>query len=82
MLARNVLLGGMAALGARALLVVPEMEVESVDDALMSIQPIPFEDITYGVLLPCTNCPFREVDAEGVVSWSDDKPSSLVSLTP
>lgn len=78
MLSRTVLLG-LAAIGAQALLVVPEMEpqVDSIDET-MSIQPV-FEDVTYGVLLPCTDCPFREVNEEGVVSWTDRKPSSLVS---
>ncbi|KAJ6155690.1 hypothetical protein N7470_006256 [Penicillium chermesinum] len=83
MLTRSILLGGMAAMSAHALLVIPEMnpefvEAPPIDDAPMSIQPVPSEDVTFGVVLPCTDCPFREVDAEGVVSWTDGKPSSLL----
>ncbi|KAJ5688996.1 hypothetical protein N7462_003388 [Penicillium macrosclerotiorum] len=81
MFVRSILLGGAAALGASAILVVPEMEpqVEAVEDGFMNVHPMLLEDIRHAVIdLPCAECPFREVDEEGTVSWTDDKPSSLM----
>jgi hypothetical protein len=81
MYVRSILLGGAAALGASAMLVVPEMEpqVEAVEDGFMNIQPMLLQDIRHAVVdLPCTECPIRQVDEEGAVSWVDGKPSSLV----
>ncbi|KAJ5775466.1 uncharacterized protein N7511_000477 [Penicillium nucicola] len=75
MFVRSVLLGAVA-LGASAVLVVPEME--SVDDGFVNIHPMLLEDVHHvAVDLPCTECPFRETK-EGSVSWTDDKPSHLM----
>jgi hypothetical protein len=77
MLARSILLGGAAAMGASAMLVVPEME--AVEDGFLNISPKLIEDTRQlSVELPCTECPFRQVDEEGAVSWVDGKSSSLV----
>lgn len=81
MLVRSILLGGAAALGASAMLVVPEMEpkMESVEDGFMNIHPLLLEDTRRAIIdLPCTECPFHDVDDDGVVSWTDGKPSTLV----
>jgi hypothetical protein len=77
MLARSILLGGAAAMGASAMLVVPEME--AVEDGFLNISPKLIEDTRQlSVELPCTECPFRQVDEEGAVSWVDGKSSSLM----
>lgn len=81
MFVRSLLLGGTAALGASAMLVIPEMEpkIDSIEDGLMNIHPMLFEDIRNAVVdVPCTECPFREVEKDGSVSWTDNKPSTLV----
>lgn len=81
MFVRSILLGGAAILGASAMLVVPEMEpqVEAVEDGFMNIHPMLLEDTRHAIVdLPCTECPVRQVDEEGSVSWADGKPSSLV----
>ncbi|KAJ5777031.1 hypothetical protein N7520_000277 [Penicillium odoratum] len=84
MFVRSILLGGAAALGASAMLVVPEMEaqmdnkqVESIEDDFVDIMQPVYEGVTFAVMLKCDDCPFREVNEEGVVSWTDDKPNSL-----
>ncbi|KAJ5794626.1 hypothetical protein N7457_001225 [Penicillium paradoxum] len=80
MFIRSVLLGGAAALGASAMLVVPEMEpkVDNIEDGYMNIQPVILEDVHHAVVdLPCTECPLRETSKEGVVSWTEGKASSL-----
>ncbi|KAJ5191793.1 uncharacterized protein N7498_010778 [Penicillium cinerascens] len=81
MYVRSILLGGAAALGASAMLVIPEMEpqVEAVEDGFMNIHPLLLEDTRHAIVdLPCTECPVRQVDEEGAVSWADGKPSSLM----
>ncbi|CAI7676393.1 hypothetical protein N7533_006062 [Penicillium manginii] len=81
MFVRSLLLGGTAALGASAMLVIPEMEpkMEAVEDGFMNVHPMLFEDIRNAVVdVPCTECPFRETDKNGVVSWTDNKPSTLM----
>ncbi|KAJ5573559.1 uncharacterized protein N7459_007986 [Penicillium hispanicum] len=81
MFLRSILLGGTAALGASAVLVVPEMEpqVEETEDGLMSIRPFMLEDTTRAAVgVPCTECPFRTVHQEGAVTWNTDKPSTLM----
>lgn len=82
MLIRNLLLGGAAALGASAMLVVPEMEpqMEAVEDGFINIHPVLLEDTRHSfVELPCNDCPFRQIDEEGAYTWADGKPSTLVS---
>lgn len=81
MFVRSILLGGAAALGASAMLVVPEMEpqVEAVEGGFLNVHPMLLEDIRHAVVdIPCKECPFREVDREGAVSWTEGKSSSLV----
>jgi hypothetical protein len=85
MFVRSILLGGAAALGASAMLVVPEMEaqmdnkqMESIEDDFVNIMQPAYADVSFAVMLKCDECPFREVNEEGVVSWTEDKPSSLV----
>lgn len=83
MFLRSMLLGGAAALGASAVLVVPEMEpqVDAVKDGFMNVHPMLLADAQQAVVdLPCTGCPFREVDEKGTVSWTDGIPSTLVCL--
>ncbi|KAJ5702520.1 hypothetical protein N7488_010068 [Penicillium malachiteum] len=87
MFVRSVLLGGAAALGASAMLVVPEADipvdkVETIDDGIVNIlEPIALEPVSpefsYLVMMDCKECPIREVNEEGVVSWTDGKPSIL-----
>lgn len=82
MLVRNLLLGGAAALGASAMLVIPEMEpkMEAVEDGFVNINPMLIEDTHHSVVdLPCNDCPFRQFDKEGAYTWTEGKPSSLVS---
>lgn len=84
MFVRSLLLGGTAALGASAMLVVPEMEtkLEAIEDGFMNVHPMLFEDIRNAVVdVPCTECPFREIEKDGSVSWTDNKPSTLVRLS-
>jgi len=81
MFVRSILLGGVAVLGTSAMLVVPEIEpqMEAVEDGFMNIHPMLLEDIRHAIVdLPCTECPVRQVDEEGAVSWADGKSSSLV----
>ncbi|KAJ5992293.1 hypothetical protein N7451_008017 [Penicillium sp. IBT 35674x] len=85
MFVRSILLGGAVALGASAMLVVPEMEaqmdnkqLESIEDDFVNIMQPVYDDVTFAVMLKCDECPFREVNEEGVVSWTEDKPSSLL----
>lgn len=89
MFVRSILLGAVA-VGASAMLVLPDPEsLESpesisvepigVDDGFPEIANLFEENLHFTVELPCTQCPFREVNEEGAVSWKDNKPSSLVS---
>ncbi|KAJ5089212.1 hypothetical protein N7532_007896 [Penicillium argentinense] len=78
---RSILLSGAAALSASAMLVVPEMEpkLEAVEDGFMNVHPMLFEDIRRATVdVPCTECPFRENEKHGAVSWTDNKPSTLM----
>ncbi|PLB53621.1 hypothetical protein P170DRAFT_431445 [Aspergillus steynii IBT 23096] len=79
MIVRPFLVGSAIALGANALLVVPEAEADAVaplDD--LSLRPL--ESLAASqqeVVLGCTECPFREVDDSGKVSWTDGFETSL-----
>lgn len=78
---RSILLAGAVALRASAFLVVPEMEpqLEQVEDGFMKVHPALLQDAQHSLLdVPCAECPFRQVDANGAVSWSDGQASSLV----
>ncbi|CAP98789.1 hypothetical protein E8E15_008875 [Penicillium rubens] len=80
MFVRSVLLGGAAALGASAMLVVPEMEpkVDMIEDGFVNVHPMLLEDVHHAIVdLPCSECPLRETNDEGVVTWAEGKPSSL-----
>jgi hypothetical protein len=80
MFVRSVLLGGVAAIGASAMLVVPEMEpkVDMIEDGFVNVHPLLMPDVHHAVVdLPCSECPLRETNDEGVVSWTEGKPSSL-----
>lgn len=82
MFARSILLGGAVAVGASAMLVIPETipqvdQVEGIEDDFVNILQPAYPDVSYAVMLNCDTCPFREVNEEGVVSWSDNKPSTL-----
>ncbi|KGO77987.1 hypothetical protein PITC_025150 [Penicillium italicum] len=80
MFVRSVLLGGAAALGASAMLVVPEMEpkVDIIEDGFVNVHPVLLENVHHAIVdLPCSECPLRETNDEGVVSWTTGKPSSL-----
>ncbi|KAJ5919746.1 hypothetical protein N7454_009581 [Penicillium verhagenii] len=84
MFVRSILLGGAAAVGASAMLVVPEMEaqmdnkqLESIEDDFVQIMQPVYANVDFNMMLNCDECPFREVNEEGVVSWTDDKPSAL-----
>ena len=55
---------------------------EAIEDGFMNVHPMLFEDIRNAVVdVPCTECPFREVAKDGSVSWTDNKPSTLVRLS-
>lgn len=80
MFVRSVLLGGAAALSASAMLVVPEMEpkVDIIEDGFVNVHPMLLEDVHHAIVdLPCSECPLRETNDEGIVSWTEGKPSSL-----
>ncbi|KAH8433267.1 uncharacterized protein LDX57_010902 [Aspergillus melleus] len=79
MIVRPFLVGSAIALGANALLVVPETEVDAVA-SLDELTLRPLESLTASqqeVILGCTECPFREVDESGKVSWTDGFETSL-----
>ncbi|KXG50048.1 uncharacterized protein PGRI_060150 [Penicillium griseofulvum] len=79
MFVRSVLLGGAAAIGASAMLVVPEMEpkVDMIEDEFVNVHHLLMPDVHHAVVdLPCSECPLRETN-DGVVSWTEGKPSSL-----
>lgn len=82
MFVRSLLLTGAAALGAGAMLVVPEFEpkMEAAEDGFINVHPMLLEDTRHAVVdLPCRECPFRQIDEDGSIKWTDGKPSSLVS---
>lgn len=81
MFVRSLLMGGVAALGASAMLVVPGMEpkMEAVEDGFINVHPMLLQDIHHAVVdLPCNECPFRQIDEDGAVGWVNGEPSSLV----
>ncbi|KAJ5576225.1 hypothetical protein N7535_003151 [Penicillium sp. DV-2018c] len=80
MFMRSALLGGVAALGASAMLVIPEMEpnVDRIEDGFGNVHPVIMENARHAVVeLPCTECPFRANNEGGVASWTEGKPSLL-----
>lgn len=82
MIVRPFLVGSAIALGANALLVVPEAEgnaVTPLDE--LSLRPLEASTTSQQeVILGCTECPFREVDESGKVSWTDGFKTSLVGV--
>ncbi|KAJ5495090.1 hypothetical protein N7539_000206 [Penicillium diatomitis] len=83
MLARSLmLLGGAAVLPASSMLIPPEMEhqMEPVQDGFMNVHPVILADAHHAMVsVPCQDCPFREVDHEGVATWVEGKSPSLPS---
>ncbi|KAF7716449.1 Uncharacterized protein PECH_003855 [Penicillium ucsense] len=82
MLARSLmLLGGAAVLPASSMLIPPEMEhqMEPVQDGFMNVHPVILADAHHAMVsVPCQDCPFREVDHEGVATWVEGKSPSLM----
>lgn len=79
---RSFLLGGAVALGAKAFLVVPKMEGDIIAPQGDFTGFHPLEAFTaqqQHVELICNECPFREVNENGDVSWTDGFLTSLVS---
>ncbi|PYH41766.1 uncharacterized protein BP01DRAFT_418502 [Aspergillus saccharolyticus JOP 1030-1] len=77
---RSCLVGGTLALGARALLVIPEVEGESLapEADFPPFHPLEaYAPQQSQVELACTECPFREVSEDGKVSWTDGHKTSL-----
>ncbi|EAW12645.1 uncharacterized protein ACLA_010710 [Aspergillus clavatus NRRL 1] len=77
---RSLLLGSAIALGANALLVVPESEGVTVtpQGELISILPLEASAAQQQLVeLTCKECPFREVREDGEVSWTDGFETSL-----
>ncbi|KAL4890314.1 hypothetical protein BDV59DRAFT_184765 [Aspergillus ambiguus] len=79
---RSFLMGSVVALGAKALLVVPEIEAEAIanpgEDAFSNLHPLDAHiSQQQHVDLLCTECPFREVGRHGKVHWTDGFQTSL-----
>lgn len=63
------------------MLVVPDMEpqMEAVENGFVKIHPLLLADAHNAMVnLPCQECPFREVDHEGVATWARGKSPSLM----
>ncbi|KAJ5192042.1 uncharacterized protein N7498_011027 [Penicillium cinerascens] len=72
MVVLSILLGGTAALGADAMLVFPDTEtqVRAFGDGIVDVHPIALENMRRAVVeLPCSECPFRDVNEEGAIKW-------------
>lgn len=79
MFLRSLLLGATAALRVNALLVVPEAEPVAVSELAGLASPVEAQLAQQQLVdLPCTECPFREVNEDGDVSWTDGFKTSLV----
>ncbi|RAL08004.1 uncharacterized protein BO97DRAFT_377506 [Aspergillus homomorphus CBS 101889] len=77
---RSYFVGAALALGAKALLVIPEIQGESIapDIDLPPFHPLEvYAPQQSQVELACTECPFREVSEDGAVSWTDGHKTSL-----
>lgn len=82
---RSLLSAGVIAVGANALLVVPEFKSDTISHKAQILDILPFSAYTpyhNQVDLLCTECPFRESGYEGEVSWTDGSQTSLVSKGP
>lgn len=87
MYVRSLLAASALSLNAAAFLVVPEV-LPPLEDGENANAPIPH--ISHAVdmqnvqaeqvQLACDGCPFPTADSDGLVSWSSDTQSSLVSL--
>lgn len=75
MLIRSFVLAG-AALCANAFLVIPEVEGNTVAPEVDPIQILDTKQ--QQITLRCTECPFREVEQDGKVSWTDGFETTLV----
>jgi hypothetical protein len=79
---RSFLLGGAVALGANAFLVVPKIDGDIIapQGDFTGLHPLEaFTAQQQQVELICKECPFREVNENGDVSWTDGFLTSLVS---
>ena len=78
---RSCLVGSVLALGANALLVIPEVdEAIAPESDFPSFHPLEaYAAKKQQVELACTECPFPEVGEDGKVSWTDGFQTSLVS---
>ncbi|TQB70755.1 hypothetical protein MPDQ_008102 [Monascus purpureus] len=74
MLIRSFVLAG-AALCANAFLVIPEVEGNTVAPEVDPIQILDTKQ--QQITLRCTECPFREVEQDGEVSWTDGFETTL-----
>ncbi|KAE8154115.1 hypothetical protein BDV25DRAFT_148270 [Aspergillus avenaceus] len=77
---RSFLLGSAVALGANALLVVPEAEVDAIasEPGFPASHPVEaYAAQQLQVDLFCTECPFRELSDDGIVSWTDGFQTAL-----
>ncbi|OOF92705.1 hypothetical protein ASPCADRAFT_209957 [Aspergillus carbonarius ITEM 5010] len=76
---RSCLVGSVLALGANALLVIPEVdEAIAPESDFPSFHPLEaYAAKKQQVELACTECPFPEVGEDGKVSWTDGFQTSL-----
>jgi len=83
MFLRSFLLGATAlALPSSAVLVLPETQGLAPEDSISALSPLEAQSTQQQLIeLSCTECPFREVDEDGQVSWSDGFKTSLVCCT-
>lgn len=79
MFLRSFLLGATAlALPSSAVLVLPETQGIAPEDGISALSPLEAQSTQQQLIqLSCTECPFREVDGDGQVSWSDGFKTSL-----
>ncbi|KAF9894101.1 hypothetical protein FE257_009074 [Aspergillus nanangensis] len=75
---RSLLLGSAIALGAQALLVVPEIEADAIAPQVPDLHPLDAHiSQQQHIDLMCTECPFREIGPHGTVDWTDGYQTSL-----
>ncbi|GES65966.1 hypothetical protein ATEIFO6365_0012035800 [Aspergillus terreus] len=79
---RTFLLGSVVALGAKAFLVVPDVEVDAIatpdEGAFSDLHPFDAHvSQRQNIDLLCSECPFREVGRHGKVHWTDGYQTSL-----
>lgn len=84
--ARSLLAASALSLNAAAFLVVPEvlppLDSENAPIPHISHAVDTQQARTEQIQLACDECPFPTADRDGLVGWSSDTKSSLVSLLP